>query len=221
MGEVNVARLVKNIRLRKGLTQAQLGRLAELGHNTVGMIERGDTSPSVSTLQSLALALDVNLVELVTEHEPASGKWRSLPVYTWKSWGGEPEGKLSVVSASVPLEELALYRVSCIDCYPQIQPNDLVLLDVESQAKSGNFVLYRLNKELMIRRLQRVQSKYLLTAINPLLPPIPADDADIQAVVVRIFERDLSGGELAKSEICQCANITPEVLSHLAKRSTE
>lgn len=64
MGEV-----VRDRRLRAGLSQEQLAEAADLHRNYVGLVERGKNSPSLSALTSLAGALGCRTSELVREAE--------------------------------------------------------------------------------------------------------------------------------------------------------
>lgn len=53
--------------LRKNLkySQEKLAELACLNKNTIGLIERGEISPSIETLDKIAKALNIELKELV------------------------------------------------------------------------------------------------------------------------------------------------------------
>jgi len=57
--EVHVGERLRELRQQKGLSVRALAALSGLAINTLSMIENGKTSPSVSTLQILARALDV------------------------------------------------------------------------------------------------------------------------------------------------------------------
>ena len=56
---------VKSLRELRGLTQTALSHEADLMLSQIGRIERGETNPTISTLQVLAEALDVPLTTLV------------------------------------------------------------------------------------------------------------------------------------------------------------
>ena len=64
-----VGRRLRNLRQRRGLTQRTLARACDLSANAIGLIERGESSPSVSTLHRLALALEMPITELFVETE--------------------------------------------------------------------------------------------------------------------------------------------------------
>jgi transcriptional regulator with XRE-family HTH domain len=67
--EPPVGRRLRDLRRRRGLTQRALAQACDLSANAIGLIERGESSPSVSTLYRLALALEVPIAELFTETE--------------------------------------------------------------------------------------------------------------------------------------------------------
>ncbi|HFD39355.1 MAG TPA: helix-turn-helix domain-containing protein, partial [Anaerolineae bacterium] len=65
--EPDIGRRLRLLRQRRGLSQRALARLCGLSANAIGLIERGTTSPSVSTLHRLALALGVPIADLFNE----------------------------------------------------------------------------------------------------------------------------------------------------------
>ena len=67
--ELNVGRRLRHLRRRQGLTQRELAQACDLSANAIGLIERGESSPSVSTLNRVALALEVPITELFVETE--------------------------------------------------------------------------------------------------------------------------------------------------------
>jgi transcriptional regulator with XRE-family HTH domain len=58
---------LREFRHQRGLSLRALAELCELSPNTISLIERGATSPSVSTLQRLATALGVHISDFFTE----------------------------------------------------------------------------------------------------------------------------------------------------------
>lgn len=63
----DVGRHLKELRGERGLSLRALAALCDLSPNTISLIERGETSPSVSTLQRLATALGVPITYFFTE----------------------------------------------------------------------------------------------------------------------------------------------------------
>lgn len=56
-----VARNIRRLRTERGLSQEELAAQAGLNRNYVGMIERGENSPTVDTLDRIAEALGVDV----------------------------------------------------------------------------------------------------------------------------------------------------------------
>lgn len=52
-------------RTKRKLSQEKLGELADLSKAYVGSVERGESIPSIETLNKIANALNVELVELI------------------------------------------------------------------------------------------------------------------------------------------------------------
>jgi len=59
--ELQVGHRVRELRTRHGLSLRALADRSGLNINTLSLIENGKSSPSVSTLQQLAQALDVHI----------------------------------------------------------------------------------------------------------------------------------------------------------------
>jgi transcriptional regulator with XRE-family HTH domain len=67
---VNVAQRIRILRERRNLSQRALAEASGLSRNTLGLLERGQSSPTVSTLMRIALALgvDINAFFATSEH---------------------------------------------------------------------------------------------------------------------------------------------------------
>lgn len=63
-----IAFFVKEIREKKGLSQAELEKLSGVSASHIGYIERGEREPTVSVLCKLAKALDVSILDLFEYH---------------------------------------------------------------------------------------------------------------------------------------------------------
>lgn len=62
-----VGHQLRSLRNERGLSLRALAELCELSPNTISLVERGETSPSVSTLHRLATALGVPITAFFTE----------------------------------------------------------------------------------------------------------------------------------------------------------
>ena len=62
---VYIGERLKDLRVRRALTQEELADKASIGKNTVNRVERNLTEPHMSTLRKLAQALGVEPHELL------------------------------------------------------------------------------------------------------------------------------------------------------------
>jgi transcriptional regulator with XRE-family HTH domain len=58
-------RKLKEIRLIKGLTQEKLANIADLDRTYIPSIEKGERNVSITVIEKLAKALDVELIDLI------------------------------------------------------------------------------------------------------------------------------------------------------------
>lgn len=64
---VLVSKCLRAIRDRRGLTLRELAEASDLSVNTISLIERGKSSPTIATLHKLATALGVSVADFVEE----------------------------------------------------------------------------------------------------------------------------------------------------------
>ncbi len=64
--KTNLAKKVKQLREKLGLSQEKLARLADISNNTIINIEAGkQDNPTIDTLKKVAKALNVSVEELI------------------------------------------------------------------------------------------------------------------------------------------------------------
>ena len=56
---------IKLLRNKIGISQEELGFRAVISKQQIGLIERGESSPTIDTLDQIAHALNITIVELV------------------------------------------------------------------------------------------------------------------------------------------------------------
>jgi transcriptional regulator with XRE-family HTH domain len=121
---------VQALREERGLSMRGLAELCGLSPNTISLIERGTTSPNVSTLHQLATALKVPITAFFEEHE------QGLPVIHSQPGKRSFSGSKSVLLESLGsgLEEQSL------------QP---FLVTLQAGADSGPGVMIHTGHELV------------------------------------------------------------------------
>ncbi|MDK2901802.1 MAG: hypothetical protein PWR14_706 [Thermosediminibacterales bacterium] len=60
---------IRQLRIKSGLTQEQLGEKANLHYSYIGQVERGDKVPSLKTLKKITKALNTSLDYLLEPEE--------------------------------------------------------------------------------------------------------------------------------------------------------
>lgn len=66
---MNVGEKIKSARLKKNLTQKQLGELCGMADSAIRRYELGGANPKIETLRRIASALDIGLEEFMTDRE--------------------------------------------------------------------------------------------------------------------------------------------------------
>lgn len=56
---------IRDLRLRRSISQEELAAIANVHRTYIGMVERGEKNITILTLVKLSLALEVNLVEIL------------------------------------------------------------------------------------------------------------------------------------------------------------
>ena len=62
---VKIGDRLRDLRVRRALTQEELAEKADVGTSTVARLERNESEPHMSTLRKLARALGVDPAELI------------------------------------------------------------------------------------------------------------------------------------------------------------
>jgi transcriptional regulator with XRE-family HTH domain len=95
-------RRLRELRVREGLTQDRLAKLASLQSSAIGRLERGEHEPRLSSVLSLALGLDVSPGELLDKladgrsrrgREPRSSATGSPLPERWRTSGRSTSSK--------------------------------------------------------------------------------------------------------------------------------
>jgi transcriptional regulator with XRE-family HTH domain len=69
---------IKDLRVRLGLTQEQVGERALVSYKFLGEVERGDGNPTIDWLDRVAGALDATVKDLLADEVPRPTTYRPL-----------------------------------------------------------------------------------------------------------------------------------------------
>ena len=103
INEPEVGARIKKLRMEKGLALRSLAKQCDLSANAISLIERGENSPTVSSLHKLSLALDVPITDFFVSKDALSA------VYVKKGQGMKYENSgLALVSLGIGLQNQQL-----------------------------------------------------------------------------------------------------------------
>jgi len=72
IGEIDIAEKIVSLRKERGLTLQACAKLSQVAASTLSKIERGELSPTVTTLQKIALGFDLDVTDLLTKGKSAT-----------------------------------------------------------------------------------------------------------------------------------------------------
>ena len=103
MDKIGTGNLIKEARIKKDYTQAELGNLVGVSNKAVSRWEKGESFPDVGILENLADILDIKIENIVTGSIKEDADFATELVRTVKIQQGERKQKLIIdVLLSVP-----------------------------------------------------------------------------------------------------------------------
>lgn len=160
---------IKELRLKKGLTQKQLSEITNLTPALISLYESGKQTPRAETVERLASALECSVYELL-EHlaETPKDDLYEIPFLTSDSVLHMEKSFLKKISFSI--RDLFGYLVLGDSMSPTLNDGDTVIIDT-SQTELNElhlFAVQRNYKVIVIKRLVRnIQAKWVYQSDNP------------------------------------------------------
>ncbi len=62
-----IGKRIEKLRYKKGWSLREMGKRTQLSHDFISRVEKGETTPSFSSLESIAEALGIDIVELIAD----------------------------------------------------------------------------------------------------------------------------------------------------------
>jgi len=200
---VEIGRRVRELRQRRGLTQAKLARGAGLNQGFISEIERGHRNPSHASLHALASVLQVAPAALLSSrYRPLN----ELPVYDAIPSDARPTARPVIETYPVPThlwrEDRWVLRMMADSFEPTLKPDDLVLMQsrpsVDPRHVQGRICVCVVGGTAMLKRVSvepRGDRQVVILRDDSMAePPITIDDPSgfrIQAVAVHLIGRTL------------------------------
>ena len=181
----------------------------------ISKIETGRSAISTDVLERIAKALGVPMAELVAESPtvefreslrledvasqlPPTIDLQQVPVYESVHAGDKSpvlsEPPVDYIGVT-PGRDKSLFGVRVVgDCmHPAVSENDVVIVSKRAEPKNGDLCLVNFSDhEYILRRVELTESVIVLTAQNPIYPPIVVDRHKVRSIlrVVGLY-RDL------------------------------
>jgi SOS-response transcriptional repressor LexA len=206
----HVGQRIRYFREKIGLNQTALARKANVNQGFLSEIERGRRRPSPSSLQAIAVALDVPPAVLIGEgldHDsPQPLDTRELPLLGAIPAGPPRESpeqmEMFPVLRHLWAPDRYCLRLVFDSMEPTLKPGDLVLVQyragVDPEHVQGRVCACLVDGEPTLKRVfvEQRQGRRLvvLRGDNPAVAPLVVDessDLSIQGVVTHLVSRDL------------------------------
>lgn len=201
---------ILHYRKQQGLTQTALARRAGVNQGYLSEIERGNRTPSGSSLAAIAVALDVPPAALIgegPEHDtPQPLETRELPLLGAIPAGPPAESGLQLEMFTVLRHlwapERYCLRLTYDSMEPTLKPGDLVLVEyrpgVNPEHVQGRICACLVDGTPTLKRVSVEEHQgtriVILRGDNPAIKPLVVDDThefSIQGVVTQLVSRPL------------------------------
>lgn len=176
---------LKTLRKSKGISQQAVGDLFGIGRISVSNWERGKNPPTTDKLERLAEFFGVSVDWLLGREKanftnvPLKGTLATVPLISWVQAGQwneicdltSEEAPRITVTTRVGAHTFAL-KVRGDSMEPEFPEGCIIIVDPEREAKTGSYVVMRLDEEMEATFKQMIMdgSRIYLKPINPRYP---------------------------------------------------
>lgn len=188
---------IRRLRTDSALSQRALARKAGISSQYLSDIEVGRTSPSLKSLEKIAVALQVPPGRLLQDRDPVSSEVVEIPVLGRVPAGG-PILADEVILGYLPMpRKLASENTFFLEVQGDsmqdlgIENGDFVLVRVQPVADNGQVVIARVNGEVTCKRYYRLDRVISLEPANRQFRPLrlEAGDVEIVGVVTNVIKK--------------------------------
>lgn len=173
------ARRIKELRTKKGLSQAQLAKILNIDRSTVNKYESGQSRP-IRYINKLADLFGVSADYILgldgesrKEQNPPP-KSVKIPVLGYVTAGISIEANTDIEDYEEISAEMAekgkyfAWRVKGYSMSPRIMPGDMAIVKVQRTFRSGDTCIVQINgNEAAIRQVYKSYNGITLVALNP------------------------------------------------------
>lgn len=177
--EKKIGLKIKDLRNRNGLTQDELAARCELTKSFISQLERGQTAPSVSTLEDIVECLGTNLSDFFSEETEPRIVYKSEDYFEKEDKNGNIVEWL-ITSAQNGAIEPILVRLKPGTSMSPDKPHEgeefgyvlqgaikLNIGDKAYKVRKGDSFVYQANKEHRIESASKAESVFLWISTPP------------------------------------------------------
>ncbi len=177
--EKKIGLKIKDLRNRNGLTQDELAARCELTKGFISQLERGQTAPSVSTLEDIVECLGTNLSDFFSEETEPRIVYKSEDYFEKEDKNGNIVEWL-ITSAQNGAIEPILVRLKPGTSMSPDKPHEgeefgyvlqgaikLHIGDKAYKVRKGDSFVYQANKEHSIESASKAESVFLWISTPP------------------------------------------------------
>lgn len=133
--EKSIGIRIRSLRKRRGYSMRALAERCELSANAISLIERGENSPTITSLFQLALGLDVNVIEFFKD------EGEDHAIYVKNSHGVRyirDSVEMESLGNGLPNQKIEPYRVTIkphqvMECAPVTHPGQEFIYGLEGK----------------------------------------------------------------------------------------
>lgn len=200
-------RILKELRLSKGITQGELAKQLSISRSTIGMYESGSREPDFETLELIADYFNVDTDYLLgrtnkTTYIPVPKSSRPhrkgvpIPVYGRVAAGVPIEMIEDIIDTEEITEEMArtgeffALQIHGDSMEPRMKEGDVVIVRKQEDAESGETVIATVNgTDATCKRLRKYRDGIELIPTNPSYEPMFFSNKEVEEKPVCILGR--------------------------------
>lgn len=174
---MDVGMRIKELMKKKGYSQNKLAKKAQISQAGLSTIVNGGSSPSATTLQAIADALDCSVSELMGELAPGIIPIvrKAVPIIGSIACGERVSPDTETEGATdLPDGVNADFALRCKgdSMSPTFLNGDLVLIRQQPEVENGQIAVVNIEGETTLKHLYHQETGILLVADNPAYHPV-------------------------------------------------
>ena len=186
-----IGNMISKIRKEKGITKTKLADLTEINIGHLTHIEKGERNPSHKALKSICSSLNIPYQQLLyTYDKELSEDHKNVNYLDNISYNTIPAVSKIDSYISCPSEfsnASFAYKVSNNAMAPIIKENSYAFIEINGLLSHKDIGLFKLNNEIIIRKLFFKQGKLILKANNKDFKDITISSSDDFQIIGKVY----------------------------------